>query len=247
MEGHLSVMVEGSTSSVTCRRISKLEVCQLLSSGSQVIYPAGLNGCEVPVIVSLPEVLAKGTTMLRGEPIYLPVDILQSTAKGQEPKALPLGGYSTPILTTSPIRVPLPKAEGQVSMTMEVRELLSWAALDTSGHPSGSSTPKRLEPMVLVTPLPPKWEDLAKPVDTSSQVSAPDEAEMEQASLEEIPATSSPMAETPGPSSDAPPLDIAHLQEEANKPLRDLLATKSTIDAHWQKLVAKFGMTLQHN
>ena len=68
--------------------------------------------------------------------------------------------------------------------------------------------------MVLVTPLPPKQEDLAKPVDTSSQVSTPDDAEMEDASLEEIPTTSSPTVKTPGPRSNAPPLDIAHLQEE---------------------------------
>ena len=74
-EGHLSVLVEGSTSSVTCGRISQLEVHQLLSLGSQAIYLAGLNGCEVPVIMSLPELLAKGTTLLGSEPIYLPVDI----------------------------------------------------------------------------------------------------------------------------------------------------------------------------
>ena len=75
--------------------------------------------------------------------------------------------------------------------------------------------------MVLVTPLPPKWEDLARPVDTLSQVSAPDDAEMEDPSLEEIPTTSSPIARTPGPSSNTPPLDVAHLQEEANKALGD--------------------------
>ena len=155
MEGHLSVMVEGSTSSVACRRMSQLEVYQLLSLGSQVIYSAGINGCEVPMIMSLPESLAKGATLLRGEPAHLPVDILQSTRKGQELKALPFDSHSTSILTASPIRVHPPKAEGQVRLTMEVRELPSWVALDASGHASGSSTPKRLEPMVLVTPLPP--------------------------------------------------------------------------------------------
>ena len=122
-EGHLSILVEGSTSSVACRRIIQLEVHQLLSSGSKAIYLAGLNGCHVPMITSLPELLAKGTTMLRGEPVYLPVDIPQSTSKGQEPKAPSHGSYSIPILTTSPIRAPPPKVEGQVSMTTEVREL----------------------------------------------------------------------------------------------------------------------------
>ena len=133
-EGHLSILVEGSTSSATCRWISQLDICQLLSLGSQVIYPVGLNGCEVPVIMSLPELLAKGTAMLGGKPIYLPVDIPQSAMKGQESRAPSPGGHSIPILTTSPIRAPLPKAEGQVSMIMEVRELLSWVVLDTSGQ-----------------------------------------------------------------------------------------------------------------
>ena len=44
-EGHLSVLVEKGTSHAPCRRIKQLEVCQLLGSGSQVVYPKGLNGC----------------------------------------------------------------------------------------------------------------------------------------------------------------------------------------------------------
>ena len=63
-EGHLSILVEGGTSSATCRRVRQLEVHQLLSSGSQVVYPVGLNGCKVPVIASLPKSLAKGTNLL---------------------------------------------------------------------------------------------------------------------------------------------------------------------------------------
>ena len=141
-EGDLSILMEGGTSSASCRQISQLYVCQLLSSGSQVIYPVGLNGCKIPVITSLWESLAKGTTMLRGEPIYLSVDILQSTMKGQESKAPSPGSHSIPILTASPIRAPLHKAEGQASMTMEVRELLSWAVSDTSGQVLGAATPK---------------------------------------------------------------------------------------------------------
>ena len=52
MEGKLSIHIVGGTSSTTCRRVSQLQVCQLLSSHSQVVYPAGLNGCEVPLITS---------------------------------------------------------------------------------------------------------------------------------------------------------------------------------------------------
>ena len=132
-------------------------------------------------------------------------------------------------------------------MTMEVRELLSWVGLDTSEHASGNSTPKRLEPMVLVTSLPAKTEDFPPSVDTSSQVSTPDDAEMEDASLEEIPTASSPTSKTPGPSGDTPPLDTDHLWKEANKVLEELLAIKSSIDACWQKLVWELTMAPHQN
>ena len=98
--------------------------------------------------------------------------------------------------------------------------------------------------MVLVTPLPTKLEDFPQPVDTTSQVSTPDDAEMEDTSLEEIPTVSSPTAKTVGPSRYAPPFDVAHLWEEANKTLGDLLIIKSSIDAHQQKLVLEFCMVL---
>ena len=51
-------------------------------------------------------------------------------------------------------------------------------------------------------------------------------------------------AETPGPSSSSPTEDAGHIQNEANKALGELLATKSSTDAHWQKLVWGLGMSL---
>ena len=180
----------------------------------------------------LPESIAKGMTMLGGKPIYLLVDIPQSAVKGQESKAPPPGSHSIPILTINLIRAPLPKVEGQVSMTMEVRELLSWVVSDISWQVSGGSTPKRLKPMVLITPLPPKLEDFLKLVDTSSQVGALDEGNLDDPTPEEVPATYSPTIKFPGTSSNAPHIDIAHLCKEANKVLGDWLAVKSSIDAH---------------
>ena len=243
-EGHLSILVDGGTSRAACRRVSQLEVCQLLSLGSWVVYLGGVNGCEIPVIASPSESLAKGVNLLGDKPLYLKVDIMQSIMEGQELKAQPLASHSSSILTASPVRPPPPKVEGEVSMATEVRELLSWVVLDLSELTSGSSTPRRWGPVVLVTPLPTKPEDFPWPVDTSSLVSIPNDADMEDASLEEIPNPSSPTAEALGPSSDASPPDVAYLQEEANKALGDPLAIKSSIDACWQKLVSKFGMAL---
>ena len=163
-KGHLSAMVEG-TSSVTCGWISHLEVHQLLSSDSQVIYPVGLNGCEVPVIAFLPKSLPRGTTLLGGKPIYLKVDIPYPTTEGQEPKVLPLSTHSSPIQVPSPVKALLPKVEREVSMTMEVRELLSWVVLDTSGQESGNSAQKRLNAIIILTPPPPKLGDFSRLVE----------------------------------------------------------------------------------
>ena len=58
---------------------------------------------------------------------------------------------------------------------------------------------------------------------------------------------SPPTAEVPGPNSYAPPPDVAHLWEEANKALGDLLMIESSIDTHLQKLVLEFGMALHEN
>ena len=80
--------------------------------------------------------------------------------------------------------------------------------------------------MVLIMPLPNNLEDFPKPVDTSSQVGTLDEGKLDDPTLGEVPATYSPTIETPGPSSDISPLDIAHLCEEANKALGRLAGSQ---------------------
>ena len=47
-EGHLCILTEGGTNSATCGWISQLEVCPLLHSHSQVVYPVGLKGVKPP-------------------------------------------------------------------------------------------------------------------------------------------------------------------------------------------------------
>ena len=184
-EGPLGVLLEGDTSRTACGKVSQLEVCQFLHSDSQVIYPVGLNSHEIPLMTSLPKSLANGTKLPGGKPIYLKVDILQSIMEGPEQKASPPGNHPSTLMA-SPIKATPPKMEREVSMTMEVRELLSRAVLDTSGHASENWTPKKLNPVVILTPLPHILGDPSRPVDTSSQVGTPDDAEMAEASLEEI-------------------------------------------------------------
>ena len=156
-EGHLCVLTEGGTSSASCRQISQLEVCPLLHSHLQIVYPIGLNGCEAPAIVFPPRSLARGANLLGGKPIYLKVGIMQSMVEVSEPKAVPSGICPSTLMASS-IKTTPPKVEEEVSMTTEVRELLTQAVLDTSGHGSTNSTPKRLNPIVVLTPLPTNWE-----------------------------------------------------------------------------------------
>ena len=87
--------MEGSTSNIPCRRIHQLVVCQLLSSGSQVVYLEGLNGCQIPVVMSPPESLSRGVTILEGESTFLQVDLSPSTSMEQEFKVLSLGVVQT--------------------------------------------------------------------------------------------------------------------------------------------------------
>ena len=196
------------------------------------------------MITTLPESLSQVVILLRGKSTLLQVDLSQSATEEQGPKAPSLGGGLSPTSAGSPTQAFPPKTEGQISMTMEVSELLSQAVLDTPGLASGSSTPKRPGSLALVAALPFKPEDPAKLVDTSSQVSDPKDAEMDNPTLEEIHVSLPPPVETSGPSREAPYVDAAQLQEEANKALNYLLVTRSSLDARQRKQVSKFGMAL---
>ena len=80
-EGHLGILPQRGAEMTTCRRISQLEVCQLLITGQQVAYPIGLNGHEEPIITLLPESLANCISLTRGKSIYLEIDIPQYLAE----------------------------------------------------------------------------------------------------------------------------------------------------------------------
>ena len=122
-EGHLGILPQGGAEMTAGGRISQLEVCNSSSLAHRLPNPVGLNGCEEAIITSQPESLANGMSLTRGESIYLEIDIPQSMAEEPDRKALPIGKCST-IITASPHKT-TPKSEGEVSMTMEVRSLLS--------------------------------------------------------------------------------------------------------------------------
>ena len=128
-------------------------------------------------------------------------------------------------------------------MTLEVRNLLSWVMLEMSGCGSKSLTLGRPNPVVIPMPLPLKSKELLQPVDMLSQVSI----EMAEASLEGIPTSISPIAMASGPKSVTPPVDAMELQENANKALKELLATKASTDACRWRAIWEPGMELHWN
>ena len=128
-------------------------------------------------------------------------------------------------------------------MTMEVRNLLSQAILETSGCRSKNSTPRKPNPVVILMTLPQDSKELLQLVDTSSQASA----EMAEASLEGIPTSISPITMVSRPESITPPVDPLELWGNANKALKELLTTKASIDTCRQRAIWELGMELCQN
>ena len=89
------------------------------------------------------------------EPTFLLVDLSEASA---------LHNTLAPTSPTYLTEEHPPRVEGHISMTAEVQELLSHAAL-------GSFTPKRLASMALGAPLSSKVETSSKPLGTYSQAS----------------------------------------------------------------------------
>ena len=70
---------------------------------------------------------------------------------------------------------------------------------------------------------------------------------MDNPTLEEIHTSLPLLVETPGPSGEAPSMDVAQLQEEVNKALGHLLATRSSLNVWWRKQVSDFRMALHQD
>ena len=99
-EGNLDILPQKGAEVTPCGQISQLEVHQLLIAGQQVAYPIGLNRCEEPIIISLPEPLANGVSLTRGKSVYLEIDIPPSPAEEPDWKVPPIGKVSTTMITS---------------------------------------------------------------------------------------------------------------------------------------------------
>ena len=95
----------GKVEETPCGQISQLNVCQLLATSAQVIYPIGLNEHDEPVITTLPGLLDSSISLITSKHIYLEIDIPSPPVEEPDHKILPLSEVST-ILITSPNKSP---------------------------------------------------------------------------------------------------------------------------------------------
>ena len=84
---HLGILPQGKVEE-TCGQISQLNVCQLLSTGPQVVYPSDLNGHDEPIITTVPEPLSSGVSIITSKHPYLEIDI--PPRGNQMPRSCPL-------------------------------------------------------------------------------------------------------------------------------------------------------------
>ena len=218
----------------SCGQISKLDVCQLLSAGPQVVYPSGLNGHDEPFITTLPELLSSGTSIIAIQHLYLEIDI--PSKEEPDTKAPPIGKASI-IQATNPHKSTL-KLEG--SMTAEVKHLLDQAITEVSSCESKQSSLEKITTAVVTMSPPQKSEVTVPPVYTSSQASI-EEAE---GSLEDIPTKISLIAAVYSSRSVSPLVDPSELQANANRAIDNMLHPKRSLDIKRQRATWELAVLL---
>ena len=123
---HLGILPWGKVEESPHGQISQLKVCQLLSTGPQVVYPVGLNGCNQSFIIKLPELLHSGSSITTDEHPHLQIDIPLPTP--EEPECTtpsPGGAHATPVDT-----IPKTPWRPRITLMAEVNDLINRGMVD---------------------------------------------------------------------------------------------------------------------
>ena len=97
---HIAILPWGKVES-PYGQISQLKVCQLLSTGSRVIYPVGLNGSDQLVTITLPELLHSSSSITTNEHSHMGINIAELSPEEPEHATPPLGGgHPSPAIAT---------------------------------------------------------------------------------------------------------------------------------------------------
>ena len=222
---HLGILLQGEVERTPCGQISQLDVCQLLSTGPQVVYPTGLNGHREPIITTLPEPLSSSMSVIASEHSYLEINIPPNGES--DTKVLPIGEVS--IIQATNLHNPPPNPES--SITAKVNHLLDQAMAEASSHESELSSLEKVTEGVATTSPPQKLEVTISPANTSSQTSM----EEEEGSLEDISANISPIAAIHSSGSTSPSVDPLELQANANRAIDNMLHLKRSLDVKRQR------------
>ena len=216
--------------------ISQLKVCQLLSSGLQVVYPVGLNGGDQSVTINLSELLHSSSSITTDKHPHLQIDIPLPTPEEPEHTTPPLGGAPvTPI-----DNIPKTLWKPRITLMAEVNDLINRGMVDDYNcKPEHSTMGEETSAGADVFP-PLKAEVSAPPLDTSSQASV---EEMETSLESNLINVYSPMAAGSN-CSDSPMIDLTELQADANLAANDMLSIKRSSDLEKQWAIWDFEALL---
>ena len=234
---HLGILPQGKVEETSCGWISQLDICQLLSTSPQVVYPSGLNGHDDPIITTLQEPLTSGISVIASKHPYLEINIPPN--RKSDTKILPISEASI-IQTTSPHKSP---PNPKDSITAEVNHLLDQAIMEVSSCEYKQSSLEKITEAVATTSPPQKSDVTAPPVDTSSQASI----EETEGSLEDIHANISPIAAVYSSGSASPPVDLSEPRANANRAVDNMLPLKRSLDIKRQGATWQSGMILHQN
>ena len=234
---HLGILLQGEVERTPCGQISQLDVCQLLSTSPQVVYPTGLNGHREPIITTLLEPLSSGMSIIASKHSYLEINIPPNG--DSDTKVLPIGKVS--IIQATNLHNPPPNPKG--SIATEVNHLLDQAMAEASSHKSKQSSLEKVTEGVATASPPQKLEIAIPPIDTSSQASM----EEVEGSLEDIPAAISLIAAIHSSGSASPSVDPSELQANANRAIDNMLHFKRSLDIKRQRATWELGAMLRQN
>ena len=236
---HLGILPQGKAEESPYGWISQLKVCQLLSTGPQVIYPVALNGGNQPVTINLPEPLYSGSSITTDEHPHMRIDITLLPQEEPELTTLPQDGvHNIPAATT-----PKTPWKPRITLMAEVNDLINRAMVDDSSCKSEHSTTGKVAAAEAVMSLPHKLEVPAPAVDTSSQASM----EEGEASLQSNPVDISPIVAMYSSCSGSPMVDLIELQMDANLATDHMLSVKRSMDLKRQWVIWELGLLLCQN
>ena len=233
---HLGILPQGKAEENSYGQISQLEVHQLLSARSQVVYPVGLNGEDEPITNTLPELLSSSASVTANKHPYMRIDNPHLPWRNQNIQLCQLTRCTPSLQLDIP---PKPR----VSIVAEVDDLLTQAMEDASSCKSKCSPTGKVTTVEAVTS--PPWRSEASPqlVNISSQTSM----EEAKASLEGLPANVSPITAAYSSRSASPPADPMELQNDVNRAADHMLCLRRSTDLKRQRVIWELGVLLHQS